>query len=346
MDIPATFLYASVLTVQSTVIYIGFALTAVSAAQCAMTTVSLLCGLFVFGLCGNGKISPAKVIFVLLCVSGVVLVIQPWHRHKYDECISISEVSNISSVESKCISLLETQCKLYGITKCSDKFHLCRQKFKNNLNNTGIINQKREFCTSISTAKDTTDMCSDVRTCWLELTNIRNRTQQPSTNGTKLLLLHLPEEYVSTVGIVFSGFSGIMYTMLILVIKRNPCLSEHRFRSLFWTFLTCLICSTTLTFTLEDPVLPKTLFDTTAVAAHCVASVSTVFFMVYAMQLVSGPLSSIILSSSVVLFLIPQYTILSSVLPGNKNWMEVVGVFLVLLGSFSASVHEMITLEK
>ena len=43
--------------------------------------------------------------------------------------------------------------------------------------------------------------------------------------------------------------------------------------------------------------------------------------------------TQLILSTTIVFVLIPQYTVLSSVLPGNKNWIEVVGIVLVLLGS-------------
>ena len=39
--------------------------------------------------------------------------------------------------------------------------------------------------------------------------------------------------------------------------------------------------------------------------------------------------------------LIPQYTVLSSILPGHRNWMEVVGVILVMLGCSMSSLVEM-----
>ncbi len=261
LDRSATILYVSVVSLETTAIYMGFALTPASAAQCAMTTVSMLCGLFIFGLCGKEKIGPVKVIFALLCTAGVILVIQPWHGHEHDQHESASA----------------------GLT---------------------------------------------------------NHSMQ-TTKKAKLLLFNIPQVYLSTTGVIITGFGGSMYTVLTVVIKQNPCLSEYRFRSLFWAFGTCLVCSLLVTFILENSVLPENLFDIIAITVHCVTSVSSWFCLVYAMQHTSGTTASIILSSAVVLFLIPQYTILASILPGNKNWMEVVGVCMVLMGSISGSLYEM-----
>ena len=58
------------------------------------------------------------------------------------------------------------------------------------------------------------------------------------------------------------------------------------------------------------------------------------------LQNISGSTINIILSLTVVTFLISQYTVLSSILPGHKNWIEVTGVILVLLGSTMESILE------
>ena len=56
---------------------------------------------------------------------------------------------------------------------------------------------------------------------------------------------------------------------------------------------------------------------------------------------VSANAGNIISCLTVVFMLIPQYTILSSIYPGHRNWIEVVGVVLVLLGSSLGSVLEL-----
>ena len=40
--------------------------------------------------------------------------------------------------------------------------------------------------------------------------------------------------------------------------------------------------------------------------------------------------------------LVAQYTVLSSILPGHRNWMEVVGVVLVLIGCSMSSILKII----
>ena len=61
----------------------------------------------------------------------------------------------------------------------------------------------------------------------------------------------------------------------------------------------------------------------------------------YAAKYISGNTINIIFSLTVVIFLISQYTVLSSILPGHKNWIEVTGVIiLVLLGSTMESILE------
>ncbi len=159
--------------------------------------------------------------------------------------------------------------------------------------------------------------------------------------AVEFLFFKISPKYITTMGIFFALFAGLTTTLLTFSIKRNPCLSENRFRSMLWAFAVCLLCSLVLTFVLEDPVWPKTLFDTVAISVHCVASVTTWFFLVYAMEHTSGTVVNIIYSTSVVFFLVPQYTILASVLPGHRNWMEVVGAFMVLLGSVSGSMYEL-----
>ena len=52
------------------------------------------------------------------------------------------------------------------------------------------------------------------------------------------------------------------------------------------------------------------------------------------------------MSTQVVFMLIAQYTVLSSILPGHRNWMEVVGVIVALLGSSLSSLLEILADTK
>ena len=50
---------------------------------------------------------------------------------------------------------------------------------------------------------------------------------------------------------------------------------------------------------------------------------------------------SVVLSTCVVLMLISRYTILAGILLGKRNWMEVAGAIVILLGSSLGSVKEL-----
>ena len=47
----------------------------------------------------------------------------------------------------------------------------------------------------------------------------------------------------------------------------------------------------------------------------------------YAPNYISGNTFALILTMDIVVLLIPQYTVLASILPGHRNWIEVAGVF-------------------
>ena len=67
---------------------------------------------------------------------------------------------------------------------------------------------------------------------------------------------------------------------------------------------------------------------------------------IYQTKTIAGNTATLILSTQVVFMLIAQYTVLSSILPGHRNWMEVVGVVLVLLGSSFSYLLEILADTK
>ena len=60
----------------------------------------------------------------------------------------------------------------------------------------------------------------------------------------------------------------------------------------------------------------------------------------YGSSVTSGNAASIIETSSIIAMLAAQYTILKDIHPGHRNWIEVLGVLLVLLGATISSVVE------
>ncbi len=113
-------------------------------------------------------------------------------------------------------------------------------------------------------------------------------------------------------------------------------------QDLFWSFIFSTIISFILMLLLEEPVWLQSIVEGAVVALHCFFAFLTWILTMSALQYISGSTFSIIYSTTVVFLLIPQYTILSSILPGQRNWMEVMGVVMVLFGSSLASVMELI----
>ena len=142
--------------------------------------------------------------------------------------------------------------------------------------------------------------------------------------------------YIAAVG------SGLCVALEVLVVKRNPYLNDHPLEILFWGWTFGTLVSIALMFIIETPVLPSNWFDTTMVFIHSATCAFIWPLFMYGSRTISGNTVAIIVSSNVVLMLFSQYTVLSSIHPGHRNWMEVVGVVLVLLGSSMSSILELI----
>ncbi len=347
-EIFATVLYAFISTLSSSAIYVSFALTSVTAVQCSNSTVNLLSGLLIFGFCGKEHIGHTKVVFAFLCIVGVVLVVQPWHT----QVVKKGDISMNVGVTSNCSSLVEELCNFKLTKNNTEHSDLC----DNQPELLAYLYQKTDNCDHHVSAVvnqthfDTSELCYNLSMCGLASIDTSNKTiLDPKMNtpeDAKFLLFHIPPGFLTTIGVVIAGFAGLMLTLLTFIVKQNPCLNDHRVRSLLWAFIVCLVCSLLLTFLVENPVWPHTLFDIIAVAIHCLASVSTWFLFMYSAKHVSGTLLNILVSSAVVLFLIPQYTILASIYPGHRNWVEVTGVLMVLLGTISGSLYELLCTKE
>ena len=90
----------------------------------------------------------------------------------------------------------------------------------------------------------------------------------------------------------------------------------------------------------EKPCLPHNWREYLLIFLHGFGFVVRTPLPVIAVQYISGNTFNIVHSTSIVFLLASQYTLLSSIQPGNRNWIEVVGVIFVLLGSTFRSLLE------
>lgn len=339
-EIPALFLYAILVIGSATATYIGFALIPASAAQCAEDTSELFSGLFVFWVCVHERITPYKVVCVFLCIVGVVLVIQPWH------CASKEPTLWLGNDTVSCLLQMENMCALNKEnTSFAHSVHCTNQTQFG-------INDTTHPCESISADSTRAKLfnelhfnCSEWISCFYGTKEMRVNpafvgSEKESENNIHLLHLQIPQKYSALIGYIFVVFAGVFYSLLAAVQKKSPSIAENIIRSLFWSFLFGFISNLALTFAVETPVWPESSFDTVAVFIQCVAAVGDWIFWVHSLQSISCTAVNVITCTAAVFLLVPQYTILASILPGQHNWLEVVGVITVLSGSVFVSVME------
>ena len=139
---------------------------------------------------------------------------------------------------------------------------------------------------------------------------------------------------------------GIFLGLYVLVLKKNPYINKHPLETLFWVSILGTTVSLILMLLVETPVLPSNWFEFTMVIIHSVTCAAIWPLVMYGSGIISGNTVTIIMSTKSIFMLIAQYTVLSSILPGHRNWIEVVGVVLVLFGSSLSSVLEILADTK
>ena len=147
---------------------------------------------------------------------------------------------------------------------------------------------------------------------------------------------------LTVIGYCLPIITGIGVTFTLILLKRRPYISEHMTHVLFWSFATGTILSAIAMLLFESVVIPRNWPQILLIIVHCFCFIIGWPLLLYAVQRLSGNTINIINSTSVVLMLVPQYTVLLSILPGQRNWMEGVGAVLVLSGSVFRSVQETI----
>ena len=191
-------------------------------------------------------------------------------------------------------------------------------------------NRTNEELLSVS-SRDNETMVSSV-------VSYSNLTNVSTTNGSSVD--NYGHTLLEILRYIFPVARGLIATMDVIVVKKRPYLSDNVKEVLFWCFFTGTVLSLIISFIWENPVLPSNWFDVILVSLHCVGYIFVYPIYLYALKHVSANTYVLITSTMVVFLLVAQYTVLSSILPGNRNWIEVVGVVTVLCGSTLVSVIE------
>ena len=143
-------------------------------------------------------------------------------------------------------------------------------------------------------------------------------------------------------GYLLAMTAGVMLTAEAILFKKCPFLMENVITAVFWASLVATVVAAIISASVEDIKLPSTWIHGFYVFGQSVGFSLLWPAFYYAVKYLSGNTVNMVFSTSVVFFLISQYTVLSSIHPGHRNWMEVVGVCFVLIGSILKSTLELL----
>ena len=128
------------------------------------------------------------------------------------------------------------------------------------------------------------------------------------------------------IGYTTAVAGGILLASEVIIVKRYSYIHEHILETTFWGWSTGTTVSLVLMLATATPVLPGNWFDIVMVIIHSCTCAAIWPLAIYLGNTIAGNTSTLIMSTQVVFMLASQYTVLSSILPGNRNWMEVVGL--------------------
>lgn len=275
-DVPVVFLYSLLRTLATTATFIGCAFIPVTSAQCFHNSSNMFFGIFIHRACAEERTSMQKLLCVTLCIVGIILVMQPWHKAA---TVTPTRENNTLS----CFSKLKRLCSLkidrnfkVNSTSCRNHTHLGIKETANpceiSLADSMHIKITNEFQSN----------CHNWLSCWFETTHIKlNHIHggiKMDEKKFELFQLQLPQKYTSLIGYLFTGFAGIFYSLVGSTQKRYASLRENIMASLFWSFLFGFISSLVLTLIVESPVWPQSSFDTMAMFLHSLGAIGMWFF--------------------------------------------------------------------
>ena len=333
--VAVTFLYTVITFINGLFFFIAVTMLPAGMVASVVSTSYILFGLVAFALCFNEQITLRAVLLSVLCVCGVILIIQPW-----------------TQASDKNTHLVPVDSEISGF-----------RKFKINYNTiaTGKVNAPIEIevtaaeatittmvTTPIPETEETIGITTTPTTPFAMTSMIKydNLTSEEDIQGQSSFKNIFIGAFLQIIGYVFAVLSGVTLAIDLVLVKRNPYFNEHILEVLFWIFVSNTIFSIVIMFIVETSVLPSNWFDTAMVAMHGLTYAGIWPLYIYIPKYFSGNTLTAIMSTQIAFMLIAQYTVLSSILPGHRNLMEVMGVILVLVGSGASSVFEMFKHKK
>ena len=167
------------------------------------------------------------------------------------------------------------------------------------------------------------------------VTKMENSTQQSDDNSHNNFL-------PSFLGYILAIATGLTFTLQIAMAKHYKSLftKGDLCVTLTWSYFAGTIMSIVPMLAFEKPVFPRSMGEFLLVSIHVGGYVIMFPLFLYGSLKISGSLGSILRCTTLLFALVAQYTVLSEILPGHRNWIEVFGVVLVLIGTILSSIVE------
>ncbi len=136
--------------------------------------------------------------------------------------------------------------------------------------------------------------------------------------------------------------SGLFQATDILIIYWFPFLwdRQNQYKLLFWSGITGTCISLIIALALEDMqnIMHLSWQDWLLVLGHGGAYAAEMLLFMYTCSVLPGTLIAIISSTTIIYEAIAQYSFLSHIHRGNHNWIEILGICLVIISSIFPSV--------
>ena len=111
-------------------------------------------------------------------------------------------------------------------------------------------------------------------------------------------------------------------------------------------FSLCFVVSLMISFYCEALVVLGSMWQYLYILGHCISSAMCTYLTIYSTQKIGGVEFALIGSLQVILNLIVQYAFMGRIMLGHRNWMEVVGAIILVIGAAISPIFEIVQLKR
>ncbi len=158
--------------------------------------------------------------------------------------------------------------------------------------------------------------------------------------GVCFVLQPWREAFPVDITAVFLGYltaciCGVFWTLEMLIIYWYSFLKSvgNQMKTLFWACITATVTSAIGMVATEEINFNLSWSDWLLVFGHSACFGLVLPTYTYSCSVVPGMLNAFVACTSTIYLVVAQYTFLSHVHPGNHNWIEILGVVLVIISS-------------